>query len=91
MYIEFCSGGAVDSIMLDLERPLSEPEIRCICHQMCEALEFLHRNLIIHRDIKAGNVLLTGDGTVKLGLCATVHFRTYVKTSAIMRWLKYTY
>jgi len=68
MYIEFCSGGAVDSIMLDLERPLAEPEIRCICKQMCEALEFLHRNLVIHRDLKAGNVLLTADGTVKLGL-----------------------
>jgi len=69
MYIEFCGGGAVDSIMLDLERPLTEPEIRCICMQMCEALEFLHRNLVIHRDLKAGNVLLTADGTVKLGLC----------------------
>ena len=68
MYIEFCSGGAVDSIMLDLERPLFEPEIRCACRQICEALEFLHRNLVIHRDIKAGNVLLTGDGTVKLGM-----------------------
>jgi len=69
MYVEFCGGGAVDSIMLDLERPLTEPEIRCICKQVCEALEFLHRNLVIHRDIKAGNVLLTTDGTVKLGPC----------------------
>ena len=67
MYIEFCAGGAVDSIMLDLERHLSEPEIQCICKQMCEALEFLHRNLVIHRDLKAGNVLLTDDGIVKLG------------------------
>ena len=77
MYIEFCSGGAVDSIMLDLERPLSEPEICCICKQMCEALEFLHRNLVIHRDIKAGNVLLTADGIVKLGpqLSAVFHRR----------------
>jgi len=68
MYIEFCAGGAVDSIMLDLERNLSEPEIRCICRQMCEALEFLHRNTVIHRDLKAGNVLLTADGCVKLGM-----------------------
>ena len=72
MYIEYCSGGAVDSIMLDLDRPLTEPEIRCICKQMCEALEFLHRNLVIHRDVKAGNVLLTADGMVKLGLSSAM-------------------
>jgi len=62
----------VDSIMLDLERPLKEPEICCICKQICEALEFLHRNLVIHRDLKAGNVLLSADGTVKLGLYVDV-------------------
>jgi len=67
MYIEFCGGGAVDSIMMNLERPLSEAQIRCICREMCEALEYLHDNYVIHRDLKAGNVLLTLDGHVKLG------------------------
>lgn len=67
MYIEFCDGGAVDSIMLELEKGLSEPQIRCICRQMCEALQFLHKHHVIHRDLKAGNVLLTMKGVVKLG------------------------
>lgn len=66
MFIEFCGGGAVDRIMLDLEHPLAEPEIKCICKQMCEGLEFLHRSFVIHRDLKAGNVLLTLEGDVKL-------------------------
>jgi len=67
MYIEFCGGGAVDSIMLELEKPLTEPQIKYIGRQMVEGLEFLHQHFIIHRDIKAGNVLLTNDGQVKLG------------------------
>ena len=67
MYIEFCGGGAVDSIMLDLEKPLTEPQIRCICLEMLKALKFLHENNVIHRDLKAGNVLLTTEGEVKLG------------------------
>ncbi|GIX70606.1 hypothetical protein CEXT_283311 [Caerostris extrusa] len=37
MMIEFCEGGAVDSIMIDLEKPLTEPQIRYICHEMCKA------------------------------------------------------
>lgn len=66
MLIEFCEGGAVDSIMLDLEKPLSEPQIRYLCHEICIALDFLHKNKVIHRDLKAGNVLLTLEGGVKL-------------------------
>ncbi|XP_023221095.1 serine/threonine-protein kinase 10-like isoform X2 [Centruroides sculpturatus] len=66
MLIEFCEGGALDSIMLDLEKPLSEPQIRYLCHEICVALDFLHKNKVIHRDLKAGNVLLTLDGGVKL-------------------------
>jgi STE20-like kinase len=67
MYIEFCGGGAVDSIMVDLEKPLNENQIRYVCHEMCIALAFVHRQHVIHRDLKAGNVLLTLDGEVKLG------------------------
>ncbi|KAK6186065.1 hypothetical protein SNE40_008172 [Patella caerulea] len=66
MFIEFCEGGALDSIMVDLEKPLSEDQIRFVCHEMCEGLAYLHEKKVIHRDLKAGNVLLTIDGDVKL-------------------------
>ncbi|XP_059140861.1 serine/threonine-protein kinase 10-like [Physella acuta] len=66
MFIEYCGGGALDSIMVDLEKPLSEPMIRYVAHEMCVALAFLHEHRVIHRDIKAGNVLLTSEGEVKL-------------------------
>ncbi|KAM9325058.1 STE20-like serine/threonine-protein kinase [Gastrophryne carolinensis] len=64
--IEFCAGGALDSVMLELERPLTEPQIRVVCRQTLEALSYLHDMKIIHRDLKAGNILLTLDGEVKL-------------------------
>ncbi|XP_061194522.1 serine/threonine-protein kinase 10-like [Saccostrea echinata] len=66
MYIEFCGGGAIDSIMVELEKPLTENQIRYVCNNMCSGLEFLHNNKVIHRDLKAGNVLLTSEGDVKL-------------------------
>ncbi|PIO40747.1 hypothetical protein AB205_0017430, partial [Aquarana catesbeiana] len=64
--IEFCAGGAVDAVMLELERALTEPQIRVVCKQTLEALVYLHEAKIIHRDLKAGNILLTLDGDVKL-------------------------
>ncbi|XP_069756515.1 STE20-like serine/threonine-protein kinase isoform X2 [Narcine bancroftii] len=64
--IEFCAGGAVDAVMLELERALTEPQIRVICKHTLEALNYLHDNKVIHRDLKAGNILLTMEGDVKL-------------------------
>ncbi|XP_041563728.1 serine/threonine-protein kinase 10 isoform X1 [Drosophila elegans] len=66
MLIEYCDGGALDSIMVELEKPLTEPQIAYVCKHMTEGLTFLHRNKVIHRDLKAGNVLLTMEGGVKL-------------------------
>ncbi|ETN62420.1 polo kinase kinase [Anopheles darlingi] len=66
MLIEYCDGGALDSIMVELEKPLTEPQIAYVCKHMCAGLSHLHKNKVIHRDLKAGNVLLTMDGGVKL-------------------------
>jgi len=51
---------------------LPEPVIGYILKQITSAVAYLHINHIIHRDIKARNVLLTADGQVKLadfGFC----------------------
>lgn len=53
---------------VELERPLTEPQIRVVCKQTLDALLYLHENKVIHRDLKAGNILLTLDGQVKLGV-----------------------
>ena len=90
MYIEFCGGGAVDSIMVDLEKPLNEAQIRCVTFYTLRALNFLHQNKVIHRDLKAGNVLLTLDGQVKLGKTTNpVETQTLIllNTCNIITWM----
>lgn len=57
----------MDAIMLELDRGLTEPQIQVVCRQMLEALHFLHGKKIIHRDLKAGNVLMTLEGDIRLG------------------------
>ncbi|KAL0608438.1 Serine/threonine-protein kinase 10 [Plecturocebus cupreus] len=49
-----------------LDRGLTEPQIQVVCRQMLEALNFLHSKRIIHRDLKAGNVLMTLEGDIRL-------------------------
>lgn len=34
--------------------------------QVCDAVQFSHQHLVVHGDIKPGNILVTDDGTVKL-------------------------
>lgn len=67
MLIEYCDGGAVDSIMVELEKALTEMQIAYICQHMTKGLIFLHKSKVVHRDLKAGNVLLTMAGGVKIG------------------------
>jgi len=43
-------------------------ELPCQLWQCLKALEFLHANAVIHRDIKSDNILLGMTGDVKLSM-----------------------
>nr|CDS31931.1 STE20 serine:threonine protein kinase [Hymenolepis microstoma] len=66
MYLEYCGGGAVDDIMKNLDKPLTEQQIKFISREVISGLAFLHQHLIIHRDLKAGNILITSNYEIRL-------------------------
>jgi len=65
--MDYCAVGSIkDLINLTLE-PLDEHLIVEVCVGVLNGLAYLHAQKIIHLDIKAANLLVTQDGTVKLG------------------------
>lgn len=60
------NASATKSVFQVHKRPLREEEITAICDGVVCGLSYLHSLGRIHRDIKAGNILLTENGTVKL-------------------------
>ncbi|CAF1214331.1 unnamed protein product [Didymodactylos carnosus] len=87
--MEYLEGGALTELITPLQTSIpshivvdsviqprmNEQQIATVCKSVLEALEFLHVNGVIHRDIKSDSILLAPDGRVKLsdfGFCAQV-------------------
>ncbi|KAJ3206148.1 hypothetical protein HDU67_008357 [Dinochytrium kinnereticum] len=65
--MELCTGGALDSIYRSIKKPLTEDQIASLMYESVVGLDYLHTQVaLIHRDIKAGNLLLTDDGQLKI-------------------------
>ncbi|XP_049628835.1 myosin-IIIb [Suncus etruscus] len=69
LVLELCNGGSVTELvkgLLQCGRRLDEAIISYILYGALLGLQHLHRNRIIHRDVKGNNILLTTEGEVKL-------------------------
>jgi serine/threonine protein kinase len=64
LVLEYVEGVPIDEFCR--EKNLSVEEILEVFRKICAAVSYAHRNLIIHRDLKASNILVTADGEPKL-------------------------
>jgi len=64
--MEYCGSGSCADLMSICERTLSETEVACILRETLQGLAYLHQLKLIHRDVKAGNILLNHKGQAKL-------------------------
>ncbi|KAL7273821.1 mitogen-activated protein kinase kinase kinase [Rhizina undulata] len=65
IFLEYIPGGSVGSCLRKHGR-FDEPVVRSLTRQTLSGLEYLHREGILHRDLKADNILLDLDGTCKI-------------------------
>jgi non-specific serine/threonine protein kinase/serine/threonine-protein kinase len=59
----------VDGTRLDAysdSHGLTVPERVSMFRQVCSAVQYVHQHLVVHRDLKPGNILVTAEGVPKL-------------------------
>jgi eukaryotic-like serine/threonine-protein kinase len=62
--MEHVEGVPIDAFCRTNKLPINE-RLRLFC-AICTAVHFAHQHLVVHRDIKVENILVTGDGVPKL-------------------------
>ncbi|KAL2130588.1 hypothetical protein VTI74DRAFT_6215 [Chaetomium olivicolor] len=65
IFLEYIPGGSIGSC-LRKHGKFDEPIVASLTRQTLSGLAYLHREGILHRDLKADNILLDVDGTCKI-------------------------
>jgi len=90
--MEYVDGRMLKDIIA--EGPLEPSEAVRIISQVLTALEYSHRALLVHRDIKPGNIMITQNGQVKVmdfGIARAVsdNSATVAETGAVLGTAQY--
>ncbi len=84
--MEYLPGGTLDK-QISSKTPLSVEEVIRIGIEITEALDYAHTKGVIHRDIKAQNIMLTEEKTIKVvdfGIARVMDTGTMTKPGTVM-------
>ncbi|MBP6772691.1 MAG: protein kinase [Gemmatimonadaceae bacterium] len=84
--MQFVEGRSLDEILRE-QGKLPVDLVRPIVHQVGSALAYAHRRGVIHRDVKPGNILFSGDGdalVTDFGIAKVAESPTQTQTGMIV-------
>jgi serine/threonine-protein kinase len=86
--MEYLEGQTLDALLKEIH-PLPEADAVKIASRLCEALDHMHKNNVVHRDLKPQNIMICSDGTLRIvdfGIAKSLKMRriTFVGLSPTM-------
>jgi len=63
--MEYLEGQTLSELLKNV-RPLPEPDAVRIASRICEALDYMHKQNVVHRDMKPQNIMLCNDGSIRI-------------------------
>jgi serine/threonine protein kinase len=76
LLFEYCEHD-LSYLLKRMKTPFKESELKSLFQQLLSAVEYIHKNWILHRDIKLSNLLYNNHGQLKLadfGLARTISY-----------------
>lgn len=64
--MEYIAGRTLSTAVVDADQPLPLDSSLDLIKQVAEALDYAHREGIVHRDVKPANILVTSQGRAKI-------------------------
>jgi serine/threonine-protein kinase len=63
--MEYLEGHTLDEVMQRV-KPMPEADALRIVSRLCDAIDYLHRHGVVHRDLKPQNIMLCNDGSLRI-------------------------